>query len=245
MSIFTRPQNPVFVALDTNDMPAARFLAAGLLPFVGGIKLGLEFFNTFGPDGIRQIQQTEAPIFLDLKLHDIPNTVAAATKAVCYMAPKFLTVHTSGGVEMMRAAAEAAADIATKENLHRTQLLCVTALTSLSPRQCSAIYGKQPEDIVPILAEMALEAGIDGLVCSAAEAPKLRELFGNNLTLVTPGIRPAGSPNADQNRVMTPTDALTAGADYLVIGRPITEALNPIAAAKSIWQEIKKHPLSA
>ncbi|MBI1363525.1 MAG: orotidine-5'-phosphate decarboxylase [Proteobacteria bacterium] len=235
----TLPKNPVFVALDTNDMPAASSLAAGLSAFVGGIKLGLEFFCAHGPEGVRQVNKQELPLFLDLKLHDIPNTVAAAVREVSWLEPYFLTVHTTGGAEMMKAATTAATEAASRNGLQRMHLLGVTALTSLTPAQCQAIYGRMPEEQVLFLAEEALNAGLNGLVASAVEAPALRAAFGSDITLVTPGIRPTGSMVDDQSRVMTPEQALRAGADYLVIGRPITQALSPVAEAKRIAADLR------
>jgi orotidine-5'-phosphate decarboxylase len=233
------PKNPVFVALDTNDMPTASSLAVGLSPFVGGIKLGLEFFCAHGPEGVRLVQKCGAPLFLDLKLHDIPTTVAAAVREVAWLEPYFVTLHTSGGADMLRAAADSAAEAAAKSGLARPRLLGVTALTSLSPAECAHIYGRPPETQVLFLAELALQNGLDGIVASAAEATALKAAFGADITVVTPGIRPAGVAVGDQARVMTPKAALQAGADYLVIGRPITHALAPVAEAKKIAESLR------
>ena len=229
--------NPVFAAIDTISTPVAAPLVGALAGAVGGIKLGLEFFCANGPEGIRAVMAGAAglPLFLDLKLHDIPNTVAGAVRAVAPLSPYLLTVHAAGGQQMMRAAAEAAAEMG--EN--RPRLVAVTVLTSLDQNDLAAIgVAGGVTDQAARLADLALASGLDGVVCSAHEAAALRKRLGPDAILVVPGIRPAGSATGDQKRVMGPAEAMAAGATHLVIGRPITEAADPAAAARAIASEL-------
>ena len=227
-------KNPVFVALDTPSLDRARTLAQTLKPFVGGVKLGLEFYGANGPDGVRAIASAGAPVFLDLKLHDIPNTVAGAMKALAPIGAAILNVHASGGAAMMRAAAEAAG---TGE--HRAKIIAVTVLTSLDDRELPEIgvSGTALEQAVR-LAVLAKESGLDGVVCSPHEIAAVRAACGPEFLIVTPGVRPAGGALGDQKRVMTPKQAVDAGADILVIGRPITGAPDPVKAARQIAADL-------
>jgi orotidine-5'-phosphate decarboxylase len=230
--------NPVFAAIDTISTPMAAPLVGTLAGAVGGIKLGLEFFCANGPEGIRTVMSGAAglPLFLDLKLHDIPNTVAGAVRAVAPLAPYLLTVHAAGGPQMMRAAAEAAAEMG--EN--RPRIVAVTVLTSLDQTDLAAIgVAGGVTDQAARLADLALASGLDGVVCSAHEAATLRRQLGPEAILVVPGIRPAGAATGDQKRVMGPAEAMAAGATHLVIGRPITEAADPAAAARAIVSELR------
>jgi orotidine-5'-phosphate decarboxylase len=226
--------NPVYVALDTTDIDYARQLAERVRGSVGGLKLGLEFFNAHGPDGVRSFEGCGLPIFLDLKLHDIPNTVAGAARAAASLGVSLLNVHAQGGSAMMRAALEAAKSVSPS-----TKVIAVTILTSLSDADLLSI-GMIPAiaDQVVRLATLARQCGLDGVVCSAHEIARLRKELGPDILLVVPGIRPAGSALGDQRRVMGPTEALDAGADILVIGRPITAASDPALAARSIAQNL-------
>jgi orotidine-5'-phosphate decarboxylase len=220
--------NPVFVALDTVDRIRARTLADAVRPHVGGLKLGLEFFCANGPDAVREVAGA-TPLFLDLKLHDIPNTVAGAVRAVMPLRPSFLTVHAGGGPAMLRAAVETAAGA--------VKLLGVTVLTSLDGADLDRVGQQGPVlDQARRLALLAREAGLAGVVCSPHEIAALRAELGPGFLLVVPGIRPAGAGIGDQKRVMTPREALAAGADHLVIGRPITAAADPAAAARRILE---------
>jgi orotidine-5'-phosphate decarboxylase len=230
--------NPILCAIDTPDEGAARDLAAAIVPFVGGLKLGLEFFTANGPDAARLVAGT-APLFLDLKLHDIPNTVAGAVGSVAPLEPLLLTVHCAGGLAMMQAAAKAA-DAAAGRGIRRMNVIGVTVLTSLNDDDLASVGQHGPaQDQVRRLAALAIEAGLDGVVCSPHEVAALRRDCGAGFRLVVPGIRPANSArDDDQKRVMTPRQALDAGADYLVIGRPITAAADPAAAARAIRTEI-------
>jgi orotidine-5'-phosphate decarboxylase len=220
--------NPVFVALDTVDRSRARALVDAVRPHVGGLKLGLEFFCANGPDAVREVAGA-TPLFLDLKLHDIPNTVAGAVRAVMPLDPAFLTLHAGGGPAMLRAAVEAAAGA--------VKLLGVTVLTSLDGSDLDRVGQRGPVlDQARRLAGLAREAGLAGVVCSPHEIAALRAECGPGFLLVVPGIRPAGAGAGDQKRVMTPREALAAGADHLVIGRPITAAADPAAAARRILE---------
>jgi len=196
------------------------------------MKLGLEFFLANGPEGVLRIAEHRMPIFLDLKLHDIPNTVARAVESIAPLSPAILTVHAAGGREMM-AAAKAAAPGGTK-------VVGVTVLTSLDADDLAktGIAGT-PADQVERLAELALEAGIDGIVCSGEEVAAVRDIWPEGF-FVVPGVRPEGAAVADQKRVVTPFDALNDGASVLVIGRPITGAANPAQAIRDIAQSLKK-----
>ena len=227
-------RNPILCAIDTPDPAAARVLAATVRGAVGGIKLGLEFFVANGPAAVREVAG-EAPLFLDLKLHDIPNTVAGAVRSAARLAPLFLTIHASGGRAMMRAAAEAAAATPGR----RMQLLGVTVLTSLDDGDLAAVGQRDSTaEQVRRLALLARDSGLDGVICSPHEVAALRAACGPDFRLVVPGIRPPGAAAGDQKRVMGPRAAMAAGADYLVIGRPITAAADPAAAARALLEEM-------
>ncbi len=225
---------PIFCAIDKPDLGAALALCKEL-PDGIGIKLGLEFFNALGVDGLIEIEKNfpHIPIFLDLKYHDIPNTVAGAIRAVTKnFKPAYLNVHAAGGVEMMRAAKDACPD--------GVKLLAVTILTSLDEEAITQV-GYQPsiQNRVLQMAKLSQQAGLDGVVCSSHEIELIRKECGNDFILMVPGIRPAGSALGDQKRVMTPANAMRAGATHLVIGRPITQADNPTQAAKNILESLK------
>ncbi len=230
-------RNPVLCALDTPDREAASRLAGIVAPHVGGLKLGLEFFTANGPAAVREIA-SPTPLFLDLKLHDIPNTVAGAVRAVAPLEPLLLTIHCGGGKAMMAAAAGAAQEAAAR-GLRRMQIVGVTVLTSLNDADLASVGQAGPTlDQARRLATLAHEAGLDGVVCSPHEVAALRRDSGPDFRLIVPGIRPAGAAANDQKRMMTPRQALDAGADYLVIGRPITAAADPAAAARTIAAEL-------
>lgn len=221
----------IFCAIDTTDLHAAKSLSHELKGHVAGIKLGLEFFSAHGPQGYRTIAGQGTPIFLDLKLHDIPNTVGSAVSALLPLKAAFMTIHASGGAAMIKAAAESAA----KAGEQRPKILAVTVLTSLNAGDLAAVGQEaEPKAQVLRLAKLAKDSGADGVVCSPIEVAMLREALGPDFVLMVPGIRPAGAELGDQKRVMTPKDAVAAGASYMVIGRPITAAPDPIAMAKAI-----------
>ncbi|BCX17589.1 MAG: orotidine 5'-phosphate decarboxylase [Geminicoccaceae bacterium] len=225
---------PVVAAIDRPDLESALGLARRLAGAVGGLKLGLELFVAEGPAAVRALASTGLPIFLDLKLHDIPNTVAGAVRAAAGLGVALLTVHASGGRAMLEAAVEAARAFPT-----RPRLLAVTVLTSLDADDLAAtgVAGGPLEQAVR-LARLAREAGLDGMVCSPLEIAAIRAAVGPEPLLVVPGIRPAGATSGDQKRVMSPAAALAAGADLLVVGRPITAAPDPAAAARAITDEL-------
>lgn len=231
----------IFVALDTPDMAHAERLVAQVSSTGIGLKVGLEFFTAQGREGVHQLIE-HAPanrLFLDLKFHDIPNTVAAAVRAAVPLQPFMMNVHAAGGPTMMRAAVDAAASESSKHGLTRPLVLAVTVLTSLDARDLAAIgVNSSPADQVKRLAALAQECGLDGVVCSAEEAAALRKLCGPKFRLVVPGIRPKGAAAGDQKRVMGPAEAIAAGADDLVIGRPITESPDPAQAIAAIVAEI-------
>ena len=212
---------PVIVALDFNDLSEAKKLVAQLSPKHCRLKVGKEMFTLFGPDWVRYLVDQGFDIFLDLKFHDIPNTVAKAVSAASTLGVWMVNVHASGGPDMIQAAKNAAL------SAQKTPLLtAVTILTSMDERQFKAVYNDN--DITKRVLDLALlaeNAGADGVVCSAKEAVALRKHVKQKFSLVTPGIRPAGSSLDDQKRVMTPAEAIQAGVDYLVVGRPITKAL--------------------
>jgi orotidine-5'-phosphate decarboxylase len=229
-----RFNNPVFVALDTPDLQRALAIAEAVKPYVGGLKVGLEFMTALGPDAVRRVVDTGLPVFADVKFHDIPNTVAGAARAIAMLGVSMFNVHASGGEAMIRAAAGAIADI-----YPRPLLTAVTVLTSLDDAALESVGQKGPAAAqVERLARLAKASGLDGVVCSAHELAVVRKACGPDFLTIVPGIRPAGADLADQRRVMTPAEARAAGADILVVGRPITAAPDPAAAARSIAQEL-------
>jgi len=219
------------VALDTTDPARAEAWSSALAGRVGLLKVGLELFLAAGAASVRAAA-ARAPVFLDLKLHDIPNTVAGAVRAVAPLRPAMLTVHAAGGAAMVAAARRAAEDAAGDE---RPAILAVTVLTSLDASALSdtGVAGGPAQQVLR-LARLALAAGADGLVCSPHEASRLRDTFGDAPMLVVPGVRPAGSAAGDQARVATPAEAVAAGADWIVLGRPLTGAGDPAAAADAV-----------
>lgn len=222
----------IFVAIDRTDRARARADARAVAR--ASLKLGLEFFVANGPEGVREVASGRN-LFLDLKLHDIPNTVAGAVRAVAPLAPHFLTIHASGGPAMLKAAAGAAAEA----GAGRTKLLGVSVLTSLDDGDLDAVGQRGPAlEQAKRLAALAQNSGLDGAICSPAEIEALRRQCGPRFVLVVPGIRPDWAAAGDQKRVMTPAEALSRGADFLVIGRPITQAADPAAALARIVDEI-------
>ena len=229
----TTPAERIFCAIDTTDLDAALALAEALRGRVGGIKLGKEFFTAHGPQGVARIKAAGHRIFLDLKYHDIPNTVAGAVRAATGLGCFMLTVHASGGAEMVRAAVAARGEAATPK------IVAVTVLTSLSEDDLETVgqTGPLPEPALR-LGRLARAAGADALVASPHEVALLRRELGRDCLLVVPGVRPGGAAANDQKRVMTPAEAMRAGATHLVIGRPITKAADPAGAASRIAEEI-------
>jgi orotidine-5'-phosphate decarboxylase len=224
---------PIAVALDAPDLNTAARWASLVTPHVSTVKIGLELYLRYGPETVASIRGASAvDVFLDLKLHDIPATVAGAARAVARLRPKLLTVHAAAGPAAIRAAAEAAPD---------TRIVAVTVLTSLSDSDLGLLGVAGPVcDAVRRLAVLSVAAGARGLVCSPQEVAAVRSEVGNDIMIVTPGVRPAGAEAHDQARVATPEAALSAGADLLVIGRPITGAADPGAAAAAIAASLRR-----
>ncbi len=225
----------VIVALDFDNLNAAMALVGQLNPEECRLKVGKEMFTLFGPDWVRRLVDEGFDVFLDLKFHDIPNTVAKAVKAATSLGVWMVNVHASGGPDMIEAAKDAA-----MSSHNPTLLTAVTILTSMDERQFSAVYDENHiASKVTELALLAQNSGADGVVCSAKEAILLRQQVKSTFKLVTPGIRPTGSDVNDQKRIMTPSDAISSGVDYLVVGRPITQAKEPTNVLSSINASIK------
>ncbi|MBB1396481.1 orotidine-5'-phosphate decarboxylase [Pseudoalteromonas sp. SG44-8] len=226
----------VLIALDYDDQQTALNFVKQLSPDTCRLKVGKEMFTYFGPAFVKELIDLGFDVFLDLKFHDIPNTVAKAVTAAAKMGVWMVNVHASGGVEMMTKAKQALEQFGDKAPL----LIAVTVLTSMDDNELKRLgVDKTPEEQVIYLAKLAKESGLDGVVCSAQEAKKLKAELGEDFKLVTPGIRPAGSDAGDQKRIMTPKQAIEDGSDYLVVGRPITQAADPVAILKEINDSIK------
>ena len=222
----------LIVPLDVDTLDEARQIVRKIGPAVQWYKVGKQLFTRFGPDSVRFVKDQGKNVFLDLKFHDIPNTVAHAVGSAAALGADMTNVHASGGPAMLKTAAEAAAG-------DHMILIAVTVLTSLNTEDLRAVgVPCQPEEQVVRLARLAAESGIAGVVCSALEIAPVREACGLEFVLVVPGIRPAGSSHGDQRRVMTPSQASEAGADYVVVGRPITRADDPEAAAAAVLAEL-------
>jgi orotidine-5'-phosphate decarboxylase len=225
----------IIVALDYPDAAAARQFVERVRPEMCRLKVGKELFVAAGPDFVRELAGQGYDVFLDLKFHDIPNTVAQACKAAARLGVWMMNVHASGGPRMLAAAREALEGLP-----QRPLLIAVTVLTSMGADELKAIgVERDAEQQVLRLAGLTRDAGLDGVVCSAREAAALRQAMGPAFCLVTPGIRPTGSDSGDQTRILTPIQAIRAGADYLVIGRPITQAVEPLDVLRDIAREIE------
>jgi len=229
------PTDRIYVALDTPDVNKAVALAERLAGHVGGVKLGMEFYYANGPEGARAVSAVGMPLFLDLKFHDIPNTVAGAVRSTLSLNPTILNVHAQGGPAMMRAA-QSALDGAHGE---KPLLIAVTVLTSLSDEDLGETgYTLGAADLVTRLATLTQSCGLGGVVCSPREIKAIRTACGPDFKLIVPGIRPEWAAVGDQKRITTPAQAISDGADYIVIGRPITGADDPLDAAKRIADEL-------
>lgn len=224
------PENPLVVALDLADLEAAERLAAELADVAGMLKVGLELFTAHGPEAVRRIG-VHGPVFLDLKLHDIPTTVERASRACARLGVRMLTVHALGGEAMVRAAVRGAAAGAEEAGVEPPLVAAVTVLSSLDEALASPAS----------LAFEAVQAGARAVVVSGADVAVVRQALGEEVALVVPGIRPEGSDGHDQVRVLTPREALEAGADYLVVGRPITTAADPVGAARGILAQARRN----
>ncbi len=226
--------SPVIVAMDYSDLASVEALADQLDPGQCRLKVGKELFTHCGPQVVRSIQDRGFDVFLDLKFHDIPNTVAGAVKAAADLGVWMVNVHASGGARMMEAAKEALANYQSAPSL-----IAVTVLTSMEQQDLKGVgLDCPPIDQVVRLARLTKECGLDGVVCSAQETDILRKEIGSDFQLVTPGIRPANAEQGDQRRVATPASAMASGSSYLVIGRPITQHANPLAALEAINKEL-------
>ena len=225
---------PIVVALDYASPEPALALASALTPDLCRLKVGKELFTCAGPSLVEELQHKGFEVFLDLKFHDIPNTAAAAVRVAAAMGVWMVNVHAGGGRRMMEAAVEALRDFTQKP-----LLIGVTVLTSMTDEDLLELgYSESADERVQRLAALAADCGLDGVVCSALEAPALRRSMGEQFCLVTPGIRLAGDEAGDQRRVVTPADAVANGADYLVIGRSITTAADPLAALRRVHTEL-------
>lgn len=227
--------NPIVVALDFEQKAAALNLVSQLDPSLCRLKVGKEMFTHFGPSFVTELQQRQFDVFLDLKFHDIPNTVAKAVQAAADLGVWMVNVHASGGTKMMQAAQQALVPFGAERPL----LIAVTVLTSMEQADLAELgIQRSVTEQVLHLAQLTQHSALDGVVCSAQEAALLKQQFGREFCLVTPGIRPAFAALDDQKRVMTPAQAVASGVDYMVIGRPITKAADPLAALQSIYQEL-------
>lgn len=232
------PKDRILVGVDTPDRARAETIVSSLQGRVGGIKIGKEFFTAQGPQVVQEVVG-DAPLFLDLKFHDIPNTVAGAVRASVRLKPLIVNVHASGGRAMMTAAAQAAREAAGAQGVPKPFVIGVTVLTSLDDSDLEAVGQRGPAAAqVERLAALAQDCGLDGVVCSPREITSLRAICGPDFKLVVPGIRPSWAAAGDQKRIMTPAEAVSAGADYIVIGRPIAAAPDPAEAADRIVAEL-------
>ncbi|MFT7388505.1 MAG: orotidine-5'-phosphate decarboxylase [Candidatus Endobugula sp.] len=230
----TPTDSPIVVAMDFNNSASCLQLAAQLNPKYCRLKVGKELFTAAGPQLVGQLMEQGFEVFLDLKYHDIPNTVAKSVKAAAELGVWMVNVHASGGRRMLEAAREAI-----DSSMHKPLLIAVTVLTSMTKEDLLSIgMAVEPVEQVMRLAALAHSSGLDGVVCSAMEAKQLKAVLSKDFCLVTPGIRPAGVSADDQRRIVTPQDALANGSDYLVIGRPITQAENPALMCEVIYQSL-------
>ena len=226
--------NPIFCAVDTSEIDKAVTLVDQISPHIGGIKLGLEFFSSCGLLGLEKIRKFEIPIFIDLKLYDIPNTVKKALSNILQFEPKYTTLHLSGGSEMLTEC------VNVRNELNSiTKLIGVTMLTSFNDKLISEIgIEKSVNENVKQLTQLAVNCGMDGIVCSPLEISEVKNTHGSNLQIISPGIRSKENNSNDQKRILSAKEAIEAGADILVIGRPITNAKDPAKAAENIYSEI-------
>ena len=233
-----KPRERLIAALDVKDPAAAGALAGKLAGHVGMFKVGLELYVAHGPASLEAVRVHRLPIFLDLKLHDIPQTVESAARGAGALGATLVTVHASGGAPMIAAARRGLHQGARAAGLPAPRLLAVTVLTSLSAAELEAVGLGPARESVPRLARLAIDAGADGVVCSPQEVKALRDALGAGPLLVVPGVRPAGAAKGDQQRTGTPREAMLDGATYLVVGRPLRDAPDPAAAADAIAAEI-------
>ena len=234
-------KNPLIIALDVNTMEEAELFVDTLAPYAGGFKVGMQLYNSAGPEVLHRLKDKKAPVFVDLKFHDIPNTVAGATRVLTRLGAAILNVHAAGGGDMMRAAAEAARDEAAKANIRPPLVVAVTVLTSIGQEVFNNQIGLSGsiEERVVSWALLAKEAGLGGVVASPREIAAIRKNCGQDFVIITPGVRPAGAAADDQKRTMTPKEAVGLGATYLVVGRPVTTAPDPVEVVRAILEDIE------
>lgn len=234
-----RFKNPIICALDSKNRDYILAMAKEIGPQLGAVKIGLEAVMACGLDVVDALTKQHIPVFLDLKFHDIPNTVAQSVSAVIKRKPSILTIHASGGQAMMEAAVEAVEEASRRLKIDRPIVVAVTALTSLDQQDLKDIgVSRSAEEHVVALAQLAKKSGVDGVVCSAQEAALVRQACGDKFVIITPGIRPSGAAEGDQKRVMTPSKAIENGANLLVVGRPITQASDPLAVCRDLVNEV-------
>jgi len=231
----------LIVALDVSDLKQAESLVEKVSPLVKTFKIGKELFTAAGPEAVRMVHAHKCRVFLDLKFHDIPNTVASACEAAAKLGVFMMNVHALGGKTMMVNAVQAVHKVNEGKKTPAPKVLGVTVLTSLKDADLKEVgISKKVSQEVPILAVLAKNSGLDGVVASAQEISLIRGFVGKNFLIVTPGVRPTWAAHGDQKRVMTPAEAVSAGADYIVVGRPITQHPQPLAAAEKILKEIER-----
>ncbi|MFZ5644455.1 MAG: orotidine-5'-phosphate decarboxylase [Bacillota bacterium] len=235
--------NPLIVALDVNSREKALALVDKLSDHVGMFKVGMELFYGTGGNIVKEIKNRGGRVFLDLKLHDIPNTVARASRVITGLEPDIINVHASGGPEMMSEAAAAVSEEAASLDIKKPLVIAVTVLTSINREILNGSIGIEGELEATVVrwSEMTKKCGLDGVVASPKEVSVIREKCGDDFIIVTPGVRPSGSETNDQKRVMTPLEAIKAGSSYIVVGRPVTSSDNPVESAKNILRELKGH----
>lgn len=235
------PKDRIILALDVDTHEEALMLVKDLAPYVGAFKIGMQLYNSVGPAIVQEVNQLGGRVFVDLKLHDIPNTVSSAGKVLARLQCYMFNLHAAGGREMMKTTADEVKAETAALGIATPLILAVTVLTSISDQQLKEemfVEGMNVRELAVKWAQMAKESGLDGVVCSPREITAIREACGSDFKIVTPGIRPRWSEVNDQKRITTPRDALELGADYMVIGRPITQAENPRAAAIRIIEEL-------
>ena len=231
----------LIVALDVSDLKQAEALVEKVSPLVKTFKIGKELFTAAGPEAVRMVHAHKCRVFLDLKFHDIPNTVASACEAAAKLGVFMMNVHALGGKTMMMNAVQAVHKVNEGKKTAAPKILGVTVLTSLKDADLKEVgISKKVSQEVPVLAVLAKNSGLDGVVASAQEIALIRSFVGKNFLIVTPGVRPTWAAHGDQKRVMTPAEAVSAGADYIVVGRPITQHPQPLVAAEKILKEIER-----
>ena len=236
----TPAMDKIIIALDVEDLNDALKLAGLLKEHVGAFKIGKQLFTRYGPEAVRMIHECGGRVFLDLKFHDIPATVAKATREVTRLEVFMFNIHSMGGFDMMSQAVNAVREMALSLNCIRPKILAVTVLTSLGTEDLQRFgISADVEELVIRLARLGKDAGVDGVVASPREVPAIKKECGSDFIVVTPGIRPGFSEEHDQKRTMTPGEAICAGADYIVVGRPVTQAPDPLSVVKNIIKELE------